>query len=331
MPLQARLGLPGGVAAHAILRPSMPTLRHALLTCLLALGAVGCGAPDDGVRVDAELSEPALAFLFGSYAGPGGGDPFEAGLLRRAGAHVYADETRLPGTLDADADGRASRDEVRAWVQATYATARDLPPTLDALDPERAYRDGFCTSGRGVMTQHARRVCVPHEALRYALRAFADDGRVRYPEGTLLVGEHWDVAGGDSVLVETTVKQRRADGFWDFAVYDADGTRAAATVAAPRALAAPSQCVGCHLGQRAFEPEKSFPAAAPDGAHGPQSLDVPAEWRDADLVARFDEHRRRDDRVLGLYATFYAAHLRTLRSQGTIEPDDLRLLADLDL
>jgi hypothetical protein len=299
---------------------------------LLLVWAIGCGAPGEGVRLDADLSEPATAFLFGSYAGPEGGDPFAAGLLTRDGASVYADPARLPGVLDADADGTASRDEVRAWAQVTYADARDLPPTLDALDAGRAYRAGFCTSGRGVMTQHARRVCVSEAAVRHALRTFADSGYVRYPVGTLLVGEHWDVAaGGDSTLVETTVKARRADGFWDFAVYDASGRLAPSTAAAPRALASPSQCVGCHLGQRAFEPEKSFPNPAPDGAHGPQSLDVPPDWRDADLVARFDEHRRRDDRVLGLYATFYAAHLHALRARGALDEEGQRLLSDLDL
>jgi hypothetical protein len=309
-----------------------PAAAIRLLSLLLIVCALGC-APSDPtrVRLDPDVSGSALAFLFGSYASPDAADPFRAGLLVRDGGRVYADPTRLPGTLDADADGQATRDEIRDWVQATYAQARHLPATLGALDAERSYRDGFCTLGRGVMTQHARRVCVPEPALRHALQAFADSGRIAYPVGTLLVGEHWDTTSGDSVLVETTVKQRRADGFWDFAVYDAQGNLANRTQAAPRALNSPTQCVGCHLGQRAFEPEASFPAAAPDGAHGPQVLYVPDAWRDPELVARFDEHRRRDDHVLGLYATFYTAHLRSLRAAGQLDPEGLALLADLDL
>ncbi len=306
--------------------------RSLFLFALIAAWT-GCASPETGagIRIDGDVRGPALAFLFGSYAGPDAADPFASGLLTRDGNAVFADAARLPGTLDANGDGAATRDEIRAWVQATYADARDLPPTMDALDPDRSYRDGFCTEGRGVMTQHARRVCVPEAALQSALRAFADSGRVVYPVGTLLVGEHWDTRGSDSTLVETTVKQRRADGFWDFMVYDGEGNLAGRTQPAPRALNAPTQCVGCHLGQRAFEPEASFPAQAPDGAHGPQVLYVPDAWRDSDLVARFDEHLRRDDHVLGLYATFYAAHLRTLRQANALDAEGQQLLVDLDL
>jgi hypothetical protein len=306
---------------------------RSLLLFVLIAAWIGCASPQSGsgVRIDGDVRGPALAFLFGSYTGVDARDPFASGLLTRDGSAVYVDVAQLPGTLDTDGDGEATRDEIRAWVQATYSDARDLPPTLDALDPTRSYRDGFCTDGRGVMTQHARRVCVPTSALRSALRTFADSGRVAYPVGTLLVGEHWDTRDGDSLLVETTVKLRRSDGFWDFMVYDGNGNLADRTDAAPRALNAPTQCVGCHLGQRAFEPEASFPALAPDGAHGPQALFVPDEWRDASLVAQFDEHRRRDDHVLGLYATFYAAHLRTLRQAGTLDAQGTQLLADLDL
>lgn len=304
-----------------------------LLFLSLLIVATGCTSSEtSGVRVDGDVTGPALSFLFGSYTGAEVADPFASGLLTRDGSAVYVDADQLPGTLDVDGDGNATRDEIREWVQATYAQARDLPPTLDALDADRNYRDGFCTEGRGVMTQHARRVCVPEPALRSALRTFADSGRVAYPVGTLLVGEHWDTnGGGDSTLVETTVKLRRSDGFWDFMVYNESGNLAERTDAAPRALNAPTQCVGCHLGQRAFEPEASFPALAPDGAHGPQALYVPDAWRDADLVALFDEHLRRDDHVLGLYATFYAAHLRTLRAMGTLDAEGEQLLADLDL
>ncbi len=315
------------------LRPtSIRAVYRLLFLLFLIVAATGCTSSEtSGVRVDSDVRGQALAFLFGSYTGAEVADPFESGLLTRDGSAVYVDADQLPGTLDADGDGDATRDEIRAWVQATYAQARNLPPTMDALDPDRSYRDGFCTEGRGVMTQHARRVCVPEPALRSALRAFADSGRVVYPVGTLLVGEHWDTTGGDSLLVETTVKLRRSDGFWDFMVYDASGNLADRTDAAPRALNAPTQCVGCHLGQRAFEPEASFPALAPDGAHGPQALYVPDAWRDSGLVALFDEHRRRDDHVLGLYVTFYAAHLRTLRATGTLDADGQQLLANLGL
>ncbi|MDA0379572.1 MAG: hypothetical protein O2899_08775, partial [Bacteroidetes bacterium] len=40
---------------------------------------------------------------------------------------------------------------------------------------------------------------------------------------------------------------------------------------------------------------------------GPRTLDVPPAWRNAGITALLDEHARRSDSVLGLYATLYLA------------------------
>ena len=104
----------------------------------------------------------------------------------------------------------------------------------------------------------------------------------------------------------------------------------------PRPLAAPAKCLGCHLGQKLHQPEKSFPGAAPAGPDGPRAVHVPADWRAAadagDLAPRFQEHARRADGVLGLYGTLYAARTLTrARTGNALAPADsalVRLLAE---
>ena len=127
------------------------------------------------------------------------------------------------------------------------------------------------------------------------------------------------------------MKRLREDGFWDFAVYGPDGRLAPATATAPRPLRAPTQCTGCHLGRRLFEPEKSFPATPTDGPDGPRRYDVPDAWRSAEATALFSEHARRDDGVLGIYATLYTGRLIAERASSEASPADRALLARLGL
>lgn len=298
------------------------------------------------LRLDKPDAERLVRYYLGGYAAPDGADPFAAGL-----AEGEDDDLALrPQALDArwraalsdkNGDGAVGWDEFAAFVEATYDDARGLPPTLDGLRTQHGTWAADSLSRPGgnpawfgfevegsAMTAALRRTLVPVAAVRSALDGYRAAGeRLLYPAGTLIVGEHLD--GGR--VVETTVKRRRADGFWDFAVYDAEGRRARATSTPPRPLRSPTQCVGCHLGRRAFEPEKSFPAEAPDGPFGPRGLRVPAAWRSADVAARFEEHARRSDGVLGLYATLYASKLAADRAAGAASPEDLALLGQLGL
>ena len=319
---------------RALLRSCTPAL-------LIALAACG-GGPSDGLAVDLDKSneDVLLRYYLGGYVGPGGGDPAEAGLMvEEGGLAVRPEAVPEPyrdALRDVNGDGTLDWDEFVAFVEATYARARGLPPTLDALRAEAPYADGdsawFTVDVDGVMTAARRRVYVPVAALRQALAGYRAAGdRLVYPAGTVLVGEHRD---GDRVL-ETTVKRRRADGFWDFAVYDADGRLAGATSTPPRPLDAPTQCTGCHLGRRLFDPEKSFPAPAPDGPYGPRAIYVDDAVRDAvaahDLAAFFDEHAKRSDGVLGLYGTLYTASLLVDRAAGSIAPAVASLIEGLGL
>jgi len=308
------------------------------LLLLLALIASGCrtGAPPEGaVRLDLDARDPdrLLGAYFGGYLGPEGGDPFAAGLIERRGTERYLLPSRLPAPYrDAFAapDGVLDADALADAVHATYPLARQFPPTLDAFRQRVPYggEGWFVVEKDGVMTTARRRIYVAEAALRAALAGYRAAGdQLLYPVGTAIVGEHWL----DGARAETTVMQKRPDGSWDFWVYGAEGALAPATDTPPRPLRAPVQCVGCHVGQRQFEPEASFPAAAPPGPHGPRAVHVPEAWRDAEVTQFFDEHTRRSDTALGLYATLFVGRLREEARQGRIEPEDAAMLDGLGL
>ena len=311
--------------------------RLPLVLAALTLFA-GCRSGDAGpLRVDMGRRdpEPLLRFYLGAYLGPGGGDPFAAGIVAKDGDAFTVDPAALAAhlpdgapALDADADGTLTGEELTAFAQATYGTARAFPATLDALRAETRYSEGFRLDTRGVMSVARRHVYVPEANLRSALARYRANGeRIVYPAGTVFVGEHHlaDAGAPD----ETTVMRKRADGQWDFFVYGANGRLADATHTAPRPLRSPTQCVGCHFGPRAFEPEKSFPAPAPPGPDGERA--VYTDFRDEATTRFFDEHRKRSDRTLGLYATVYTARLRAARAAGTITPEDAALLGSLGM
>lgn len=315
----------------------------AMLAALaVGLGACGGDGPVDvqtaervPLRLEKSDPETLIRSVLGGYARPDGADPWAAGLVDGEGGDLVllpqalAPELRA-GLADADGDGAIGPDEWSEWVEATYYQARALPATVEALRQSSGFSDGpgwFVVEVDGVMTAARRRLYVREDALRSALEAFAADGAMAYPAGTWIVGEHVM----DGAVVETTVKRRRADGFWDFAVYGPDGALAPATQTEPRALRTPTQCTGCHLGQKLYEPEKSWPGEATDGPFGPRAYHVPDAWRNAEAAALFQEHARRDDGVLGLYGTLYASRLLADREAGSIAPEEAALLERLGL
>ena len=315
-----------------------------LLSSFLSILVTACGGspePVDGhLRLDTERRDPErmLRFYFGSYLGPDGGDAVAAGLLAGEGQDFTLDPDALPerwrpalDAANADGDGTLDWDELSAFFESTYAEARAVPPTLDAFReavPYAADSAWFTVEIDGVMTQARRHLFVPLDALRAALSEYRAHGdRLLYPVGTAIVGEHHL----DGARAETTVMQKRPDGFWDFWVYDGGGDLAAATSTPPRALRSPTQCVGCHFGSKLFEPEQSFPAEAPPGPYGPRAVHVGPAMRDAEVVAFFDEHAKRSDTVLGPYGTLFVSKLLTDRAAGRLAPEDAALLDGLGL
>lgn len=316
-----------------------------MLMCLGACGTDRSGSETGEGYIEVDLdksnSEELLRYYVGSYVGPEGGDPFEAGLLVEQNGRYLMDvaamEARDPSLgpavrAAAGADDRIHWDAFEAFLLDTYYTARGVPPTVEAFRETTPYEgdseDWFKVTLNGVMTTARRHVYIRKEALRYALRHYHEHGeRLLYPAGTVFIGEH--VEDGDRL--ETTIMLKRADGFWDYVTYSPDGTLAPATQPRPRPLKTPTQCVGCHFGSKLFEPERSFPAEAPPGPHGPRALYVDDALRDAEVVRFFDEHRKRSDHVLGLYNTLFVAQLRAQQQAGTLPPEDAALLEALGL
>ncbi|HEX9950733.1 MAG TPA: hypothetical protein VGB53_03120 [Rubricoccaceae bacterium] len=331
------------------------TLRLACL-CLALLAGCSTGPVDVQtaesvpLRLDRAGARRLAESVLGGYAGRGVGPGADRGALASGLVTGEGDDLTLHPQLlapdirthlrDADGDGSIGWPELSAFLAATYATGHGLPPTLAALRVQSGLPESgtaadtamFSVDIEGsVMTHARRRVSVPLAALRSAISSFAAGDGLRYPAGTLILGEHLGSGADGEAVLETTVKRRRADGFWDFAVYDAQGRITSATATPPRPLRSPTQCTGCHLGQRLFEPERSYPATPTASADGPRRYDVPDAWRSAAATERFGEHARRDDGVLGLYATVYTGRLIAARTAGEASAADLALLSRLGL
>ncbi len=326
----------------------MRQFGNAPLRCVLAgiLWCTSCGnarvADDRFVLLD--LGQRATDEFIGYYVQPfsdGPEDPFESRLVIREGGSYYVDMERLAArdslgakTLLELADDRRRIDEhsFDEFIARTYYRVRRIPEDLATLrsaerfDPDSP--EWLRTELVGVMSTQRRRIYTRMADVVSALRAYRDnEDRIIYPPGTVFIGEHLD---GDRVS-ETTVMRKSAALGWDFFAYDTDGRRADSTLARPRSRKVPTQCVGCHFGDKLYEPERSFPALAPDGPHGPRRLFVPEILRDVEVVQYFDEHRKRSDGVLGLYATLLVAQFRADRDRSDLSQDRAAILESLGL
>jgi len=308
---------------------------------LLLVLCLGCenGPPERQglLRLDLDRSDPRsfISYYFGGLSVPDAADPFQTGLVVESDGDYYLDSTALarilegsPSVVDANKDGTLDWDELEPFLQATYYDRRPIPASLDMLLHSANIDSWFEVSVDGVMTTATRRIRVPLEALKEAIRRYKERGdSLIYPLGTVIVADH--VA--DDLTIERTVMRKRADGHWDYGVFDSTGSRVPSTTTPPKPLAVPTQCVGCHLGSRLYEPEKSFPAPAPPGPAGPRSVHWDGPMPSTDRVRYFDEHRKRSDGILGLYATLYVADLEARRSAGTLTHDESRLLDSLGI
>lgn len=253
----------------------------------------------------------ALFYLSGISSPPQ--DALAAGLLSNEDDELMIDVARL---FDVDSVltnklQSVARKDIIEWddFEAIFADLyyehRAIPNSLESLKADHNWDASkrMTLSVDGVMTSARRNTYMPIASLESAIASYSvNNNRLIYPVGTLVVGDH--VVDGS--IIETTVMLKRADEFWDFAVYDEEGSLIRKTLPLPKSLQAPQQCTGCHFGSRAFEPEKSFPADAPVGPSGERRVFPQAEVS-AELVQHLDEHRLRSDYLLGLYATVHVA------------------------
>lgn len=315
------------------------------LLLLLVLVCVACGGeeraePDPDLltfRLEKSNEQELLRYFFGGYLQPAA-DPFDAGWIVEEGGRFRLRldslarlHPELAAKLKQDAGQTISWEELESFLGSSYYAVRRLPHDLETLTGQYGSWEGeewYRVDVDGVMTTARRRLYIRTSALRHALGHYQENGeQLLYPDSTIAIGEHWS----EGERRETTIMLKRPDGLWDFATYGPEGTLAAETSTPPRSLSTPTQCAGCHLGTRLFEPEESFPAEAAAGPHGPRALHVGPELRDAEVVRHFQEHAKRSDMLLGLYNTLFVSALRNQRDAGSLGPDDRQLLESLGL
>jgi hypothetical protein len=318
--------------------------RHAaVIVSSLLLIATGCdkssvGSKQAGTRLDLDRDNPRpfIEFYFGPYTARGR-STVESGLIseRTEGffldldimqaEHAWVSELREPAS-----DGTLTWDELSPFLSQHYYEVIDAPSSLaDLLSRTGGNNlDWMEVEVNGVMTNATRHVILPESAVRDGLENFHPNGeRLLYPIGTTIVADH---VLADTVA-ETTAMRKRLDGYWDYFVFDDAGHLASATATLPKNLTAPTQCAGCHLGKRLYEPEKSFPGSALPGPEGPRAVHVGDQHRNPAAVTFLNEHRKRSDGILGLYGTIYLAELLASREAGTISQDDAALLDKLGI
>ena len=307
-------------------------IRRLMRIVALFLLLAACSSAENlEVTVEGESPHRLLRFYFGSYTSA---DPFEAGVLEERGGRFYVDLAVLrqygpelaQELKDKASDGVVSPDSLRTAVQMTYYHARNLPETLSEFNDRWVIDSAITFEVHGPVTNYLRRITLSESALQSAIQNYYENGeKIRYAIGTAIRAEH---LRGNRV-VETTAMVRRSDGFWDFATYDSTEALTSHTLPNDRALATPTQCAGCHFGNKGFEPEQSWPR---EPAKAPGDI---RKWytgsRDIEVAEFFSEHFRRSDTLLGLYATAYISDLRAQRRAGTLDSSGIALLNHLGL
>jgi len=261
-----------------------------------------------------------LSFYVGGMVSEAGQDPFDAGFVEeRNGSFFLMVEkilARLPhvgsAMMVAAEDGVIDWSEFEPIIQAHYYDYRPIPRSIEDLRASkgdwRTNDEWFSFEVNGVMSAHVRRIHVRKDDLIYAVSSYKDsDNRLLYKPGTTFISEHIE---GDHLL-ELSALTKRGDGYWDFYAYDESGAQTSTIKREPTDLIVPTRCVGCHFGNRLFEPERSFPADPRPGPDGPRKLYVSVEFKNAQVVRNLDEHRKRSDTILGLYGTLFISRLKS--------------------
>jgi hypothetical protein len=258
-----------------------------------------------------------LRFYVGGMISRSGTDPFSEGIVTESANSYILDVSALAQKLpylkeellDINSDGTINWTEFESLVQRYYYRYRFLPDSLDILIREEGdwhRSDWFSLDVNGVMSPRRRRIHVRKKDLMSALSGYSRNNRaIIYPEGTVFISEHVS----EGVLKEISAMRKRKDGFWDFFAYSSDSLLTDRIEQRPKDLMVPTKCVGCHFGSRLFEPEKSFPQSVRDAPDGPRRIYSLSNERTRRVVLLLDEHRRRSDRVLGLYGTLFLSAL----------------------
>jgi len=294
--------------------------------------------PDIGDAVEIQLekgqSESLLGFYLGGYVQ--NGDSLSSVLIQ-SGANWYlkrplnpTETPELQALYDAaGADQMLNWEEFEPMVRSAYYTVRNAPRSLDSLRQtygEWGGPDWFVYETAGQMTAFRRRLSIRRADLLRSLEQLTSlKDPIIYEKGAAIFGEHLDAGK----VVETTVMIKRSDTYWDYFAYGADGRLVGSIAKREDPLLVPTQCIGCHYGNRAFEPERSFPKDAKPGPTGERAVYVPDAWKNADLAKTLNEHAKRSDHILGLYATLYLSDVLMRSKSAEASDRELNLIAKL--
>ena len=154
-------------------------------------------------------------------------------IIRRRGKNIWLDLTKVPpekAILFKQIAARSrpveemSLDEIQAYLQDHYYELTKPYPNLQALSREHPFRDNpnWLTIPVDSATFSRRRVLhINKDRITDALITYFNfQDRLIFPEGTVIVAESEDKGGK---FVDAEVLRKRGDGFWNFAVYDAQG------------------------------------------------------------------------------------------------------------
>jgi len=294
-----------------------------------------------GVQFQLEKSdeERLLSYYLSGYLNGVVSEPSQAGLIQKRQNIWYLQDPE--GVSGADSmlqtlystgmeEGEISWDAFESFISQTYYESRTAPETVDdlrsVLGDWSQEGDWFHVELNGSMTQYRRRISVERRKLVSAVRSLntASDP-ILYEPGTAFIGEH--LLEGE--IVETTAMVKQNGGHWDYYAYNGQGILTDEIFKDPDDMKVPTECTGCHFGDRLFEPERSFPARPRPGPNGERSLHVGENARDSEVVAALQEHARRSDLVLGLYATLYLSEIRQKLIAGSASEEEIETLQRL--
>ncbi|MDA1027913.1 MAG: hypothetical protein O3B41_02520 [Bacteroidetes bacterium] len=287
------------------------------------------------IRLDKGESQPLIAFYLGGFLQKG--DSL-ASIAVQLGSKWYLIKPKPSTSPDLQAlFDAAGEDKILQWeefepvVRSSYYRVRNTPLTVDSL--KALFGDWnvpgwFSYETRGQMTEYRRRLFIKRENIKWSLEQLdSPSDAILYDEGTAIIGEHLD----QGQIIETTAMIKRWDGYWDYIAYGKNGQLALSVAKSEDPLLVPTQCIGCHYGNRAFEPERSFPRDARPGPSGERAVYVPEFWKNQSLTSSINEHVKRSDHVLGLYATLFLAEIITRSKKGEATAAELKLIDQLGI
>ena len=271
-------------------------------------------------------------------------------IIRRRGKFLWLDLTKVPQEKAALFKQIAARsrpademslDEIQAYLQDHYYELTKPYPNLEALFRDHPYRDNpdWLTIPVDSATFSRRRVLrINKDRIADALITYFNfQDRLIFPEGTVIVAESQEKSGK---FLDAEVLRKRADGFWNFAVYDAQGRLVKKAIAfnedgepAPEkpGFVVPDSCALCHRLDRldlsgdpespALSPVRGYfhrlPARVPQIHLGPEYYDHMA------FTELTEANGKAKDGVFGVYGSLLLSELAGRKHLGKLTPHDI--------